>query len=63
MIEADRPLEARAVARDLRKIDAFFEIDRFLDRMPFRRTDMRDQLARNYTRALEQGGLQSSAAG
>lgn len=52
LMESDRPLEARAVAREMREVDANFEIDPFLARMPFRRDDMREQLSRNFTRSL-----------
>jgi len=53
LVEADRPLEACTVARGMREVDAKFEIDPFLARMPFRRDDMREQLSRNFTCSLE----------
>ena len=40
-------------ALEMREFDAQFEIAPFLARMPFRRDDMREQLSRNFTRALE----------
>ncbi len=52
LVEADRSLEARALAQEMRAFDARFEIDAFLARMPFRRDDMREQLSGNFTRAL-----------
>lgn len=52
LMEADRQLEARAFAREMREIDARFEIDPFLARMPFRHNEMRKQLSRNFMRAL-----------
>ncbi len=53
LMEAERPVEARALAREMGKVDAMFEIDPFLSRMPFRLDDMRDQLSRNFARALD----------
>ncbi len=53
LMQADRQLEARAFALEMRELDARFEIGPFLARMPFRRDEMREQLSGNFTRALE----------
>jgi len=53
LMEADRPLEAHTFAREMREVDTRFEIDPFLAHMPYRRTEMREQLSNNFTRALE----------
>lgn len=53
LMEADRPLEAHALALEMREFGGRFEIDPFLAPMPFRRHDMREQLSRNFAHALE----------
>ena len=53
LIDASRRAEARSLAAELLQLDSGFDAGEFLDRLPFRQEQMREQLATNFARALE----------
>jgi len=53
LIASGREQEARSVAVDLLRMEPDFQVAAFIDRQPFRNQVMHQQLAGNFTKAIE----------
>ena len=53
LMASELTTEAKAVAVDLQRMEPDFEVQSFLERLPFRNAEMRSQLSENYLKAIQ----------